>query len=225
MPFVVKPSSSIPLLANSSNVIETMKVKNLSIDTSNTDMRVMSTGSSQSGFNTPTSSTQMNFNPNDISDKKGITSGSKMRMVASHNKKAVSVDLKDDINYFGLSAKAGLKENAKSKQEKIQRLEEIREKEEQAFVENYFSQFVTNLVDEVCLREAREKYIQNRFLQKFPKEELQVENKSLLDTELALVPIRAVPVEYSPDDPFYRRNLLMSDLKNELGLQAGKFGW
>jgi hypothetical protein len=222
---VVKPSSSIPLLANSSNVIETMKVKNLSIDTSISDGRVIGTSGTQGGFSTPTNLNHFNFNPNESSEKRGLHSGAKMRMVASHNKKAVSVDIRDDINYFSLSAKTGSKENVKIKQEKIQRLEEIREKEEQAFVENYFSQYLANLVDEICLRDAREKYIQDQFIQKFPNIELQTENNNLLQCELNLVPIRVVPVEYSPDDPLHRRNLLISDLKNELGVQAGKFGW
>ena len=92
-------------------------------------------------------------------------------------------------------------------------------------MENYFSQYLANLVDEICLRDAREKYIQDQFIQKFPNKELQIENNNLLQCELNLVPIRVVPVEYSPDDPLHRRNLLISDLKNELGMQAGKFGW
>jgi hypothetical protein len=78
------------------------------------------------------------------------------------------------------------------------------------------SKMIQNMVDDVCLYNAKVDVIKKKFEGKPDQEAMK--------SEIENIPLRSVPLILNPDDPKYRA-LNRVPLENEKGTQAGYFGW
>lgn len=81
---------------------------------------------------------------------------------------------------------------------------------------------MTHCVDDVCLYEAKKQKIVESALNVHPEDE---ENRNkLINSELELLPIRSAPLVADSTNPQYKQTKLV-EIKNEMGITSGKFGW
>jgi len=88
------------------------------------------------------------------------------------------------------------------------------------FYKDYISRYVTNIVDDVCLYNAKVDQVSK----KYEGKELNEKERETMQQELDEIPFKAIPLNSDSDDIRYRI-LKKVKIENELEIIAGIFGW
>ncbi|KRX10951.1 Sec7 domain [Pseudocohnilembus persalinus] len=88
----------------------------------------------------------------------------------------------------------------------------------------YVKKVVGHCIDDVCLYDAKKKEIMDQANHQFPNENQAEEKQHYIQNELNLLPIRSAPLLEDSKKPEYQQ-IKTVQIKNEQGIESGKFGW
>ena len=103
-------------------------------------------------------------------------------------------------------------------------LAKSRQEEIDSVLKGYMSGVLRNAVDNVCLFDEKFRTVNNKYNEPSEKDQDPEKKKEELNKELALIPMRSVPLFQETDDPKYKK-IMAVNIENEGGVPSGKFGW